>query len=98
MDNSVGVWKKEFIANRNVGTFTFSTTNMQKYSPGVYEFTITGILGTKNPIKATANFFLELINPCPKAQLSLVDYPLVDIDYYVGDEQFNRMFDLQKII
>jgi len=65
---------------------------MQKYSPGVYEFTITGSLGSKNPIKAKTNFFLELKNPCPRAELTLVEYSLRDIDYYVGDNQFDQRF------
>ena len=52
MDTSVGLWKIELVGNESAGTFTFSTTNMQKYSPGIYEFTITGSIGTKNPITA----------------------------------------------
>ena len=97
-NDKAGVWKNEFKRFEKFGTYSFVTTNMQKYSPGIYEFTITGILGTQNPVEAKTKFFLELRNPCPTALLTLIDYPLGNIDYYVGDGQINRLFNLQGMV
>ena len=98
MNGNGGGWDEEYIEGENTGTYTFASIDMKRFSPGTYNFTITGRVGLENQIEATTYFVLELRNPCPTAQLLLIDNPLGNIDYYVGENPITSLYNLNTMV
>ena len=64
--------------NTDTGSYQLSTTDIEKFIPGVYSFKITATVGsTTNFI----NFDLKLVDPCPTVNLGLQPSPFIDATY-----------------
>ena len=68
---------------------------MEKYPPGVYEFTIRGTVGEDVPVSIDFIFTLTLLDPCPLATLTnLQEFPFVDMRYTIGRDPILHPFDV----
>ena len=68
------------------GTWTFQTSDMEKYPVGTYKVTLQGTTGINSFKTATAPFELTLENPCQSAELLLkAKQPLKDIKGMLRD-------------
>ena len=77
------------------GTFTFESINMVEVPPGLYTIRITGTVGSKSDF---IELTVELVNPCPTAELVLSDGPIPSFDYVLRSEPISKQWDITDII
>ena len=96
----VGKWTQEThrLTGMSTGSYAFGTIDMQTFSPGMYNFTIVATTGKETPISAEMMFTLDLRDPCPISQLQLLENPLTDIYYLVGEDEVQKKFNLSKML
>ena len=76
----------------------FSTSNMAKYSPGSYQVTLRGTVGSETKISEDVTFTLVLENPCPTSPLSVVmEIAFDDISYRLGSDQIGFSLNLSEL-
>ena len=66
----------------STGNYEFESIDMLNYPPGVYDFKVTGTVGTKSDFII---FTMELVDPCLTATLSLQASPFSDNTYVLRD-------------
>ena len=73
--------------SRSTGTTVIRTLDVKKYSPGTYTFNLRGTAGTVVPLTADFSFKVTLIDPCPQAQLAILNHhPFENMEYILGRE------------
>ena len=84
-----------FIDGANSGTFdsasgdySFVFTDILKYPPGVYTFTVTASVGTGPTETTQVTFDMTLVDQCEPPTLVTPSVALADIEYIVGDPLF----------
>ena len=81
------------------GSFTFQTTDIDKYPPGDYEITIRGTTGSGTQIADETVVTLTLVDPCPTAELVNVEPPkFEDIEYLIGRPAIPVDFLLSEVV
>ena len=55
---------------------------MQNFPEGLYELEISGTVGS---LTDSFTLEIELVDPCPTAQITLSESPLFDTDFVIGD-------------
>ena len=67
------------------GELNFKTSNMTKYSPGLYKIGIRGTVGTTVKISRDVTLTIYLVNPCPVANIiSIKELGFGDMVYKLG--------------
>jgi hypothetical protein len=67
------------------GEYTFSSEDMETYSPGDYKIRITGTVVEGDSISDSIDFVMTLVDPCPTASLTLKQSPFSDAVHYLRD-------------
>ena len=75
------------------GHFVFETADMEKYSPGQYQFNMRGTVGVQDKISADYSISLKLVNPCPLTSLrNVLGTSFMDMRYTLGRDAVNQPF------
>ena len=67
---------------------------MQNFPEGLYELEITGSVGS---LSDSFKLEIELVDPCPTAQITLSESPLLDTDILIGDQVHETEWSYQDL-
>lgn len=83
----------------NNGDTSFKTFDMQKYTPGSYEFNLRASVGSEVSVTTEFTFNFTLVDPCPASTLkNLQDFPFIDLRYTLGRNSLEQKFDIAKLV
>ena len=92
---SIGLEETTSSFDSTTGTFTLESVNMDDVPPGLYTIRITGTVGSKSD---SIELTVELVNPCPTADLVLSDGPIPSFDYVLRSNPISKQWNITDII